>query len=122
MNKLMLLSLALSGLALLTACAPSAEKYSNEASAIDIQVSEKLQQAIANKDYRLFGLSGRRITAPGVPAKQMTEAIKLCGINLLPNSGDVLKNEQDKIKRQATYQLAEMFNQKMFIICQKYNS
>lgn len=122
MNKWLLLTVTLLTTTLLSACTPTEKDVTPETSTLTIQVKEKLTLALANKDYRLLGLSGRRITAPGVPTKQMTEAIKLCGIKILPNSGDVVRNEQDKAARKSVFQLAEQFNLKMFRHCQKYHS
>ena len=106
----------------LCACTPTAD-VEKRAQAIPTQkgsthdVNERIAKALALKDYRLLGMSGRRVTAPGIAAQEMSEAIKRCGIQLLPRSGDVLRTAADRARRRSLFQLAEQFNQQIHQYC-----
>jgi len=95
----------------------SKEEVISSQKTINDKVNTRISQALAIKDYRLLGLSGRRITAPGIVIQEMSGAIKRCGIQLLPHSGDVLKTEADRARRKSLFQLAEQFNQQMYLHC-----
>ena len=83
------------------------------------RVEKALSDAIATKDFRLYGLSGRRIILPGLENKNIKEIKKRCGIRLLSGTGDVLKNNQDRENRRLNYQFAVKINEKLYALCLK---
>ncbi|NQZ21215.1 MAG: hypothetical protein HRT53_04095 [Colwellia sp.] len=83
------------------------------------RVEQALSDAITTKDFRLYGLSGRRIVLPGLENKNVEEIKKRCGIRLLSGTGDVLKNSQDRENRRLNYQFAVKINEKLYALCLK---
>ncbi len=83
------------------------------------RVEQALSEAKSNKDYRLYGLGGRRIVLPGLESKRVKEIKKRCGIRILPGTGDVLKNSKDREKRRLNYQFAVNVNEKIYALCLK---
>jgi len=83
------------------------------------RVEQALEDAIATKDYRLYGLVGRRVVLPGLENKNVKEIKKRCGIRLLSGTGDVLKSSQDRENRRINYQFAEKINAKLYELCLK---
>lgn len=83
------------------------------------RVEQALSDAKSNKDYRLYGLAGRRIILPGLESKNVKEIKNRCGIRILSGTGDVLKNSQDREKRRLNYQFAVNVNEKIYALCLK---
>jgi len=83
------------------------------------RVEQALNDAISTKDYRLYGLAGRRIVLPGLESKNVKEIKKRCGIRILSGTGDVLKNSQDRENRRLNYKFAEQVNEKIYALCLK---
>jgi len=88
-----------------------------------VSAQQRLDEAIAlaksTHDFRLFATKGRRFTIPGIETKQISTVKKLCGVKFLADSGDVLKNEQDRADRRVNYQFALKFNQVVYTYCLK---
>ena len=83
------------------------------------RVEQALNDAISAKDYRLYGLAGRRVVLPGLENKSVKEIKKRCGIRILLGTGDVLKNSQDRENRRLNYQFAVKINEKLYPLCLK---
>jgi hypothetical protein len=83
------------------------------------RVEQALSDAIASKDYRLYGLAGRRIVLPGLESENVKEIKQRCGIRLLSGTGDVLKNSKDRENRRLNYQFAATVNKKLYALCLK---
>jgi hypothetical protein len=120
---MLLTTIALLGLAL-SACnneaTTSKETIKEEAVAHKLnRVEQALSDAISTNDYRLYGVAGRRIVLPGLENKNVKEIKKRCGIRILPGSGDVLRNSQDREKRRLNYQFAVKVNTKIYALCLK---
>ncbi len=83
------------------------------------RVEQAVSDAKSNKDYRLYGLAGRRIILPGLENKNVKDIKKRCGIRILSGSGDVLKSKQDREKRRLNYQFAVKVNEQIYALCLK---
>jgi len=81
------------------------------------RIEQALSDAKSNKDYRLYGLAGRRIILPGLESKNVKKIKKRCGIRILSGTGDVLKNSQDREKRRLNYQFAVKVNEQIYALC-----
>jgi hypothetical protein len=81
------------------------------------QLSAALAQAKANNDLRLFATKGRRLVIPGIEVQQYEKIKSRCGVKYIENSGDVLKDQQDKNRRRQNYQFAVDYNQKIITLC-----
>jgi len=83
------------------------------------RVEQAISEAISTKDYRLYGLAGRRIILPGLESENIKDIKKRCGVRLLSGTGDVLKNSQDRESRRENYQFAAKINKKLYVLCLK---
>ncbi|PCI62190.1 MAG: hypothetical protein COB35_04430 [Gammaproteobacteria bacterium] len=104
---------------LLTACSEQKRLIDQDvvaAANID-QLVYAVQKAKEKKDYRLLAMKGRRITLPGFERQNVNEISQRCGIKLMKNTGDVLKNDEDRENRRLKYQFALNFNHIIFAIC-----
>jgi hypothetical protein len=81
------------------------------------RVDQVLSDAIANQDYRLYGLAGRRIVLPGFESENFNQIKKRCGVKLLSGTGDVLKNNKDRETRRINYQFALTVNESLYALC-----
>lgn len=86
---------------------------------LPMQVNQALTQAINKQDYRLFHTKGRRIILPGLEQYSLTRLKERCGIKAIPTSTDVLKTEEQKQQRKATYDFAKQYNQHIYPLCMK---
>lgn len=102
-----------------TACKHSTMKQEYASMALESKVDQELQQAIKDKDYRLYGFQGRRITLPGVGSERTKEASEQCGYKLMSGTGDVIKSEQQRHQRSKKLDYAALYNQKMLLFCIK---
>lgn len=103
----------------LTACKHSTMQSEGVSMSLQERVEQELQQAINNKDYRLYGFQGRRMTLPGIPPEQTNEAAEQCGYKLMSGTGDVVKSEQQRQQRNEKFAYATLYNKKMRLLCEK---
>lgn len=80
-------------------------------------VEQEVQQAIGDKDYRLYGFQGRRLTLPGIGPEQTDEIAKQCGYKLMEGTGDVIKSELQREQRRKKLEYATLYNQQMLSLC-----
>jgi len=78
-----------------------------------IRLINELALAKKNNDTRLFATKGRRVVIVGIDPEKFEQVKKMCGIKFLSNSGDVIKNEQDKAARLANYRFAQAYNKQI---------
>jgi hypothetical protein len=83
------------------------------------RVEQAVNDAISTHDYRLYGMTGRRVTLPGLESENINDIKQRCGIRLLAGTGDTLKNSQDRTNRRSNYQFALKVNQKLYPLCLK---
>ena len=102
---------------LLSACAVNKEVPPVIPSEIQIRTNNALAQATKEKDTRLWATKGRRLVIVGIEPEYFEQFKKRCGIKLLPESGDVMRNEQDRATRKANYQFARLYNRTIYDKC-----
>lgn len=85
----------------------------------DQQVIDDITNAVAEKDFRLYVTSGRRVVIVGIDAKQHQFVQQKCGTKPHSNTGDVLRSAEDKAKRKQLNKYLTAYNQKMLGICQQ---
>jgi len=103
---------------LITACSDQKRLIDQDVVAANIdQLVYSVKKSKEKRDYRLLAMKGRRITLPGFEGQNVNEISQRCGIKLMKNTGDVLKNDEDKENRRLKYQFALNFNQIIFAIC-----
>ena len=120
MMKFTLLLSVLLSFFLITGCNEKKENAVKENNVTqETRLESAIKQAKLEKDYRLFATKGRRVTLPGIDNEQFENAKSTCGIKHLKNSGDVLRNEQDKENRRLNFQFAKEFNQVIYSLCLK---
>ncbi len=100
---------------LLVACHHPSSSYTenNTKSAVELE----LEQATANKDFRLYATSGRRLTVPGVTENDKASLISQCGRKFMSGTGDVLKSEQARTERKFKIVYMTTYNLKMTMVC-----
>jgi hypothetical protein len=76
-----------------------------------------LNTALAQGDYRLLMISGRRPTMPGVDSGDLERLTALCGTRFLSGTGDHLKNLEQAAERKRQRDYAFRYNQKMSQHC-----
>jgi len=86
---------------------------------VEFAVELALDKAIANKDFRFFATSGRRITLPGVIENEKELLISQCGVKFMPDTGDVLKSEQQRMERKLKVVYMTEYNQRIMRSCRK---
>ncbi len=123
-NFAMLLTNIILLVAVLSACnnEPTRSKATVQEEPVALKlnrVEQAVSDAKSNKDYRLYGLAGRRIILPGLENKNVKDIKKRCGIRILSGSGDVLKSKQDREKRRLNYQFAVKVNEQIYALCLK---
>lgn len=82
-------------------------------------VNQSVNAAVANKDYRLYATSGRRITFPGIKNSEYVVVEESCGKKYYPKTGDVISSEAEREQRKKTIDYMTSYNQKMFKVCSK---
>ena len=82
-------------------------------------LDKEIEQAIANNDFRLYGTSGRRLTIPSINNDKVDSIKERCGIKFLPNTGDVIKSEEQRAERKKNIEYLELYNERMLTLCQK---
>ena len=82
-------------------------------------VTQAINVATENKDYRLMYTLGRKPVIPGFESNNFAALKKQCGIKPIHGTGDVIKNPSDKQERRVKYQFAKEYNTKIYDICQK---
>lgn len=80
-------------------------------------VKHDINQALDNKDYRLFVLVGRGANAPGIKAKDANRLKQLCGTQFLPGSTDFVIDQQQLDLLSQAYVYAKTYNQMMAKYC-----
>jgi hypothetical protein len=80
-------------------------------------VKHDINQALDNKDYRLFVLVGRGANAPGIKAKDANRLKRLCGTQFLPGSTDFVIDQQQLDLLSQAYVYAKTYNQMMAKYC-----
>lgn len=84
----------------------------------EVSRAEKvLDDAVAKQDYRLYGLTGRRIVLPGFESKDFKQIKQQCGVKLMSGTGDTLKNNKDRENRRANYKFALEVNKTLYALC-----
>lgn len=86
------------------------------------QVSLAIEKSITQGDFRLYNTQGRRIVVPGFETFSLSKLQQMCGIKPLAGTGDVLKSEEERLKRKAKYQFAKSYNQKIYKLCKENSS
>lgn len=85
----------------------------------DQKIANDIKKAVAEKDFRLYVTSGRRVTIVGIEATQHQFVQQKCGTKPHGNTGDVLRSAEDKTQRKQLNSYLVAYNQKMLDICQK---
>jgi len=102
------------------------ESNQTSVSILENTEKEKLNQALAlaieNKDYRLQATSTRSINIPGVHPKNYQAMIALCGKKYTPNTGDVIRSEEERLARKKELNFMRQYNERMITICQEKSS
>jgi hypothetical protein len=118
-NKYLLITALLLGFLQLSACsnnevsktkttkqtAELTTETTKQPAKLDVKLS--VQQALKNNDYRLFHSKGRRIIVPGLEQIELSMLKSQCGIKPLKNSGDVIRNKEQKQQQNAQYAYAK---------------
>lgn len=99
---------------LMSACATENGSSNDEALS---EVEQQVLQAAELGDHRLYAMSGRKVTLPGLAPEVVEQAKRKCGFQFLPNSGDVMKSDTDRSQRKAQFQFAKAYNQLMYKRC-----
>jgi len=121
-NKRLLIAL-LSLTALVTtiaACQPTTAIYSGEFAWLNhADIDNDIEQAIANKDYRLIAIAARGKALPGINAEQSQTAKRHCKLKYLKGLGDNKgkKNSPQRQFWQTAYEYAKQFNLALISYC-----
>ena len=92
----------------------------NNPEPVSTNFDQEIEVAMTNQDFRLYGTTGRRVTIPGINVDEYDYAKAHCGIKHLPNTGDVLKSEEQRIDRNNTVDYMKEYNRKMLKLCLDY--
>jgi len=82
-------------------------------------VAQAINEAKANKDFRLMYTLGRNPAIPGFESESFSALKKQCGIKPIHGTGDVIKGPSDKQERRIKYQFAKEYNTNIYNICKK---
>jgi len=102
---------------IVSGCSHSQEHKVNSVSLSNLAI--EIESAIANKDFRLYATSGRRVTIPSTSSAEFTEVKSACGLKYLANTGDVIKSEEQRSLRKVNIDYMIAYNKKMLLICRK---
>ena len=78
-----------------------------------------VEQAIAEKEYRLWASAGRQVRVPGIAIEHQEHAMKVCGYRFMPAMTDVIRNDKERAERAAKHEYMATYNQYMLKHCQK---
>jgi hypothetical protein len=77
--------------------------------------------AIQKQNFTLLAFAGRATSFPGIDSDSTTLQ-QQCGYQLLSNSGDAMRSENELSLRKKLYQYAAAYNQLVVAACQKSTS
>ena len=83
------------------------------------KVSDAVQTAKKNKDYRFLATSGRSTTVPGVDLNSFQTLIELCGIKYSSAAGDVIRSPEQRLARKEHVDFMRQYNEKILVICRE---
>jgi len=105
--------------AILFGCNSAAQQNNNEPILSDFD--QEIALAITKQDFSLYGTSGRRVTLPGVNMDEYDYVKAHCGIKHLPNAGDVIRSEEQRIARKKVVDYMMAYNKQMLGQCRTHN-
>jgi len=111
-NILLLMPLLLAACSNLSPAMPE-----DDESALALKIENEIAQAKMDKDFRLYAFSGRRVTIPGLSREEADRAKTRCGTKFMPDSGDVIRTEQQRLERRAKFDFASGYNRQMYRLC-----
>ncbi len=104
---------------LLASCSSafSQDKKELKQQTASFDLTQALVTAEQAQDYRLLVTATRGVSIPGLEQKDYHAAIALCGKKYMPQTGDVITTEQDRVERKKALAYMRQYNEKMWLLC-----
>jgi hypothetical protein len=83
------------------------------------QINPEAQQSIEKGDFRLYQLPMRGNVLPGIEVAAREKAAALCGVKIIEEGSDMIRNDAEKEKQQQLYDYASEYNKQVYIECLK---
>ena len=83
------------------------------------QANSDAEEAIRDNDFRLYKLSVRGNVFPGIAVSERATAAALCGSQILKGTGDVIRDNEEKQKRQELTDYASEYNRIVYAACRQ---
>ncbi len=107
------------------ACQPQTEvtKQSDHLEALawvrDVDLQASIVQAKKQGDYRLYGITSRGVSYPGIALNESEYWVERCGMRLKPGFTDVLHGKEHIQLLEKAYRYVEAYNQAILKLCQQ---
>lgn len=84
-----------------------------------VQATVTEVQSTEEKDFRLYQLPMRGNVLPGIALEERKKAAELCGVKILEEGSDLIRNDEEKKKQQQLYNYASDYNKQVYAECLK---
>lgn len=81
------------------------------------KVKVAIEQALKDKDYRLYVTSGRRVTIPGIENPDVDKLKNSCGFRYMDGVSDVLRHPEEMEKRKESLTFMAEYNRLVLKYC-----
>lgn len=83
------------------------------------ELSQAIELAKQNNDYRMLVTSGRNMSIPGVEASDYQRVITLCGKKYNEQTGDIIRTTAQREARKQIISFMQQYNEQILPLCEE---